>query len=79
MRRILLVLAVAAIMVVSSVSYASAEANPNNQGNGSSAPGQSKAQANCDNTVAKQDAKDVSAGGGPKVDQQGPTNCDHIF
>jgi hypothetical protein len=64
MRRILLVLAVGAIMVLSSVSYAFAYANPDNEGNGSSAPGQSNAEANCANNVEKQGGK-------------GPTNCNH--
>jgi hypothetical protein len=79
MRRVLLVLAVGAIIVLSSVSHAFAYAHPDNQGNGSSAPGQSKAEANCDNSLAKQDAKGVSAGGGPKEGQLGPLNCDHAF
>jgi hypothetical protein len=78
-RRILLVLAVGAIIVLSNVSYAFAYAHPNNQGNGSSAPRPSKAEANCDNNRAKQDAKGVIAGGGPKEGQKGPLNCDHAF
>jgi hypothetical protein len=64
MRRILLVVAVGAIMVLSSVSYAFAYANPGNEGNGSSAPGQSNAQANCADTIERQ---------APKA----PTNCGH--
>ena len=79
MRRILLVLAVAAIMVLSSVSYAFAYANPGNQGNGSSAPGQSSARANCSANIGKQDENGVSAGGGHKEGIPAPTNCDKNF
>jgi hypothetical protein len=51
MRRILLVLAVGAIMVLSSVSYAFAEANPNNNGKAEDAPGQVIAETNCGNAI----------------------------
>jgi uncharacterized membrane protein len=79
MRRILLVVAVGAILVLSSVSYAFAEANPNNNGNAESAPGQEIAEDNCNGAIAQQGENDVSAGGGPKEDVSSPTNCDHFF
>jgi hypothetical protein len=82
MRRILLVLAVGAIMVLSSVSYAFAEANPNNNGNAESAPGQVMAEENCTNAIDKQEDKGVVAGGGPKAETEepeAPINCDHFF
>ena|SRR5215211_3379029 len=79
MRRILLVLAVGAIMVLSSVSYAFAEANPDNNGNAANAPGQVNAETNCDNVIETQEGS-VEAGGGPKAGTgEAPTNCDHFF
>ncbi len=49
MRRILLVLAVGAIMALSSVSYAFAYANPGNHGNATTAPRQANArELQCD-------------------------------
>ena len=42
-------------MVLSSVSYAFAEANPNNNGNAEDAPGQVNADANCGNAIDKQE------------------------
>jgi hypothetical protein len=80
MRRILLVVAVGAIMVLSSVSYAFAGANPNNNGNAEDAPGQGIAGTNCDNAIDKQGAKGVEAGGGPKAGTgEAPNNCEHFF
>lgn len=79
MRRILWVLAVGAIMLLSSVSYAFAYANPGNNGNAGNAPGQTNAQANCEQNIGKQIEKGVSAGGGPKEGVPAPTNCDHYF
>jgi hypothetical protein len=84
MRRILLVLAVGAIMVLSSVSYAFAEANPNNNRKAEDAPGQVIAETNCGNAIDKQeeqkDEKGVAAGGGPKAGTGlAPLNCDHYF
>jgi hypothetical protein len=54
-------------------------ANPNNNGNGSNAPGQARADENCGNVIDKQTAMGVSAGGGPKQGVPAPTNCDHFF
>jgi hypothetical protein len=79
MRRILLVLAVAAIMVLSSVSYAFAYANPDNNGNAGNAPGQATAQDNCSQNITKQEDKGVEAGGGHKEGILAPTNCDKNF
>jgi len=80
MRRILLVLAVGAIMVLSSVSYAFAEANPDNNGNAANAPGQVNAETNCANAIDKQEENGVEAGGGPKAGTgEAPINCDHFF
>jgi hypothetical protein len=67
-------------MVLSSVSYAFAAANPNSNGNAGNAPGQQMAQENCTNAIAKQEAKGVEAGGGPKAGTgEAPLNCDHFF
>jgi hypothetical protein len=79
MRRILLVLAVGAIMVLSSVSYAFAYANPDNNGNAGNAPGQATAQDNCGQTINKQEENGVAAGGGHKEGVPAPTNCDNNF
>lgn len=35
--------------------------------------------ANCAEVVAKQAAKGIAAGGGPKEGILAPTNCDHFF
>jgi hypothetical protein len=48
-------------------------------GNSGNAPGQAKANASCDNTIDRQTAKGVQAGGGPKAGIDAPTNCDHFF
>ena len=79
MRRILLVLAVGAIMVLSSVSYAFAEANPDNSGNAGTAPGQATATSNCGENILNQFGNEVSGGGGDKEGILGPTNCDHFW
>jgi hypothetical protein len=80
MRRILLVVAVGAIMVLSSVSYAFAYANPDNNGKAADAPGQVNAQENCVNAVVSQGDKGVEAGGGPKAGtDNAPLNCDHFY
>jgi hypothetical protein len=80
MRRILLVVAVGAIMVLSSVSYAFAYANPNNNGNAENPPGQEIAEENCVNAVVRLGDKGVEAGGGPKAGtDNAPLNCDHFF
>jgi hypothetical protein len=79
-RRIFLVVAVGAIMVLSSVSYAFAAANPNSNGNAGNAPGQVQAQENCSNAIDKQEENGVEAGGGPKAGTgEAPLNCDHFF
>jgi hypothetical protein len=79
MRRILLVLAVGAIMVLSSVSYAFAEANPDSSGDAGTAPGQTNASQNCSDNVLKQFGEGQTPGGGDKEDFVGPTNCDHFW
>jgi hypothetical protein len=81
MRRILLVLAVGAIMVLSSVSYAFAVPNTDNNGNATSAPGVQHSKPNCGANVDKQAENGVSAGGGKKEGSEpsSPANCDHRF
>jgi hypothetical protein len=80
MRRLLLVVAVGAIMLLSSVSYAFAYANPNNNGNAGDAPGQVTATDNCENAIDTQEENGVVAGGGPKAETgEAPINCDHFF
>jgi len=81
MKRIIMVLTVAAlmaVMLVAGAGYAFASANPDNQGTATNAPGQSNAFENCRANVIKQEEKRVSAGGGPKEGLPG-TNCDQFF
>jgi hypothetical protein len=66
-------------MVLSSVSYAFAYANPGNNGNAGNAPGQAKAVPNCGNTIGTQTENGVAAGGGHKEGVPAPTNCDKEF
>jgi hypothetical protein len=82
MKRIVMVLTMAAlmaVMLVAGAGYAFALANPDNRGNASNAPGQQNAHQNCENTISKQHEKGVSAGGGKKEGVVGPTNCDKFF
>jgi hypothetical protein len=91
MRRLMVLVTVALLMtamLVAGAGYALAIANPENQGNGSSAPGQRNALDNCTENFNKQGEKGVVAGGGPKsepIEEDGalvplePTNCDHFF
>jgi hypothetical protein len=84
MRRILLVLAVGAIMVLSSVSYAFAYANPDNNGNAGNAPGQQQAVGNCGQNIQKQNANGQTGSqtGSPNDEKQlntAVTNCDHFW
>ena len=79
MRRILVVVAVGAIMVLSSVSYAFAEANPDSSGDASTAPGQENASLNYSDNILKQFGQGQTPGGGDKEDFVGPTNCDHFW
>jgi hypothetical protein len=37
------------------------------------------AVAACEKNIAKQSAKGVTAGGGPKAGTPAPTNCDHFY
>jgi len=71
-------------MVLSSVSYAFAAANPDNNGNGSSAPGQANAGQNCGQNVNKQNANGQTGSetGSPNDSKQlntAVTNCDHFW
>ena len=75
MRRVLLVLTMAAMLVMGNVSYAFAYANPDSNGHGQ---GQKIAKGNCTENFQKQRDKELEAGGGPKADSFGPTNCDHF-
>jgi hypothetical protein len=76
MRRIITVLAVAAlmaVMLVAGAGYAFAFAWHDN---GKVTP---QAEENCDANIDKQSEKGVSAGGGKKEDVPAPTNCDHFY
>ena len=53
-----------------------APANPDSNGHGQTKEG---AAENCQAAIDKQTANGVSAVGGPKEGQPGPTNCEHIF
>jgi hypothetical protein len=82
MRRILLVVVVAALMVISSVGYAFGAANPDS--NGGQGTGQTKAQQNCGSTGFRQNQNGQDGGqtGSPNDEkQQGEavTNCDHFW
>ena len=78
MRRISTVLAVFAL-ALAFVPASFAIANPDNNGNASSAPGQETALDNCGDVTAGQFVNEIGAGGGPKADLFGPTNCDHFW
>ena len=79
MSRIKAAVAVSGVALALAVSGGSALAQTNGGGNSSNAPGQAKAAANCGNTIDRQSANGVSAGGGPKAGVPAPTNCDHFF
>ncbi len=82
LRRILLVLAAAALMAVMMAvmpAPAFAFANPDNNGNAGSAPGYNQAWDNSRQAIRTQTANDVSAGGGPKQGILAPTNSDHFY
>jgi hypothetical protein len=72
-------LAVGGAALVLAASGGSALAESNGGGNSSNAPGQANAITKCTNTIDRQTAKGVSAGGGPKQGVPAPTNCDHFF
>ena len=72
-------LAVGGAGLALAVSGGSALAYTNGGGNSASAPGLANAVRNCEATIARQAAKGVSAGGGPKQGVLAPTNCDHFF
>ncbi len=48
-------------------------------GNSHEAPGQEKAIEKCNANVDKQNERGLQAGGGPKAQYTGPTNCDHFW
>jgi hypothetical protein len=79
MSRIKTLIAAAAAVVTLTVGGGSAIASSNGGGNSANAPGQARAAQNCENTIDRQTAKGVSAGGGPKAGVPAPTNCDHFF
>lgn len=72
-RRFAIVLATAAVVMLTGSSSAWADQPPAGE-----FPTE-QAEANCGATVERQTEGDVSAGGGPKEDVPAPTNCDHFF
>jgi len=71
-------------MVLSSVSYAFAYANPDNEGNAENAPGQTNARQNCSDNISKQTANGQTGSetGSPNDSKQAPTavtNCDNFW
>ena len=80
MRRVLLVLTVAAVMaaiVALSAGSAFAYANhPTGQGSGS---GQSKAAENCTDAVSNQFVGSGAQQNAHQTGSTGPANCDHFF
>jgi type II secretory pathway component PulM len=84
MRRILLVMAAAALMAVMMVAMvAPAFARANHETGSGSGAGQTRAQDQCFNTILNQDAGGPSknqghpnSGPGPNA---APTNCQHFF
>lgn len=79
MRRILLVLSVAALMATMIVATAMPAFAVANNPNAADAPGQAKAAENCGEVLGKQTSNRVRAGGGPKEGFLGPSNCDHYY
>jgi hypothetical protein len=82
MKRMIIVLTVAALMAVMLVVGAgSAFAVAYNEVSGgpSQAEINDEAGENCEENVMKQTEEDVAAGGGPKQDIDAPTNCDHFY
>ncbi len=80
MRRLILVLAISALMAAMMVVVATpafAFANPDNKGNAQNAAGQSQAVHNSDELDQQQDT--AGTGGGPKVNSTVPNNADHFF
>lgn len=71
--------AVCTALALTLASASPALAFGNGSGNSPNAPGQENAIENCFQNIAKQSAKGVSAGGGPKEGVLAPTNCDHFF
>ena len=79
MRRISTVFAVFAL-ALALVPASFAIANPDNNGNASTAPGSEIARDKCGNVTAMQFINEIQTGGGPKADSPpGPTNCDHYY
>jgi hypothetical protein len=79
-RRLVLVLAVAALMAAVMVVIATpafAFANPDNKGNAQNAAGQRQAVDNSDELDQRQDTP--GKGGGPKSGTTLPNNADHFF
>jgi hypothetical protein len=74
-----LIAVVAAALTLATMGSGGALAETNGGGNSANAPGQAKAGENCSNTINRQSANEVSAGGGPKAGVLAPTNCDHFF
>jgi hypothetical protein len=80
MTRIKTLIAVSvAALTLAAMGSGGALASTNGGGNSANAPGQAKAEENCSNTIDRQSANEVSAGGGPKAGVLAPTNCDHFF
>ena len=72
-RRFAIVLATAAVVLLTGSSSAWADQPPAGE-----FPTE-QSEANCGATVDRQTEGDVSAGGGPKEGVPAPTNCDHFF
>ena len=79
MRRVALVLVVAALMVMGSASHAFAYAYFGNNGKAASAPGQDQAGANCVATSNRQADDGNLSNGHQRAGNPFPTNCDHLW
>jgi hypothetical protein len=79
MKRILSVMLVVALLLAVSASPAFAFANPENNGNAETAPGQEKATDACQANLNKQ-INDGNTSNGHKIPgNSAPLNCDHVY
>ena len=72
-------LAVLAAVSAALTTAAGGFAVSNGGGNSAAAPGQQNAAENCTAAIARQDARGIAAGGGPKDGIGGPADCDHNY
>lgn len=79
MRRIIVVVLVAAFLVAVSAMSALAYTNFENSGNASDAPGQEQAQENCSDAISNQYSNANDSKGHKNAGNVYPANCDHYY